>query len=289
MATDFIMPRLADAQPSHYFQHQPESHAYAPTQLPDHAPRQVAQGYQSGQVSPLSSNNGSPTSPKPYHRQRLRPMYMPAVLRPNEHPYKRHHSNKHEGEPLTPGQDDDRPMSSANSFISLPGLGGWGRLTRRSTGDSEEHTESEWNLDLFPKPTAPPTRLHWKPDPEAQICDEPSCLRHFNYWTRRHHCRKCGNIFCDLHSTFAVPLDQDANYNPRGTISRACAHCYSEFRAWRSRTNSQASSDDSSVKQISQTAPSSPIITTPTGTVPQAPHPAEVAMSVPRDWNWSTF
>ncbi|KAI0976167.1 FYVE zinc finger protein [Xylaria arbuscula] len=281
MATDFIMPKLADAQPSHYFQRQPESHAYAP--------RQVAQGYQSRQVSPLSSNNGSPTSPKPYSRQRLRPLYMPAVLRPNENPYNRYHSSKPENEPQTPGRDDDRPMSSANSFISLPGLAGWSRLGRRATGDSDEYTESEWDLDLFPKPTAPPTRLHWKPDPEAQICDEPSCLRHFNYWTRRHHCRRCGNIFCDMHSTFGIPLDQDANYNPRGTLSRACAHCYSEFQAWRSRTNSQASSDDSSVKQVSQTAPTSPIVRTPTGANTQAPHPAEVAMSVPRDWHWSTF
>ncbi|KAI1276524.1 FYVE zinc finger protein [Xylaria sp. FL0933] len=290
MATDFIMPRLADAHASHYFQHQPESNAYAPTQLTDHAPRQIAQGYQSQQVSPLSSNNGSPTSPKPYQRQRLRPLYMPAVLRPNEHFYKRSHgANKYEEEPQSPRQDDDRPVSSANSFINLPGLAGWSRLGRRSTGDSEESMESEWDLDLFPKPTAPPTRVHWKPDPEAQVCDEPSCLRHFNYWTRRHHCRRCGNIFCDMHSTFGIPLDQDANYNPRGTTSRACAHCYSEFRAWRSRTNSQASSDDSSVKQGSKTAPTSPIITTPTGAKAQAPHPAEVAMSVPRDWHWSTF
>ncbi|KAI0802654.1 FYVE zinc finger protein [Xylaria sp. FL0064] len=290
MATDFIMPRLADAHASHYFQHQPESNAYAPTQLTDHAPRQIAQGYQSQQVSPLSSNNGSPTSPKPYQRQRLRPLYMPAVLRPNEHFYKRSHgTNKYEEEPQSPRQDYDRPVSSANSFINLPGLAGWSRLGRRSTGDSEESMESEWDLDLFPKPTAPPTRVHWKPDPEAQICDEPSCLRHFNYWTRRHHCRRCGNIFCDMHSTFGIPLDQDANYNPRGTMSRACAHCYSEFRAWRSRTNSQASSDDSSVKQVSKTAPTSPIITTPTGAKAQAPHPAEVVMSVPRDWHWSTF
>ncbi|TGJ83170.1 hypothetical protein E0Z10_g5599 [Xylaria hypoxylon] len=174
MATDFIMPRLADTQPSHYFQHQPQpqpqpqppqpqSHAYAHAQLPDHAPQQLVQGYQSRQVSPMTtSNNGSPTSPKPYHRQRLRPLYMPAVLRPNEHPYKTCHGNKHEGEPQTPGQDDYRPMSSANSFISLPGLAAWSRLSRRSTGDSGECTDSEWNLDLFPQPTALPTRLHWK-------------------------------------------------------------------------------------------------------------------------------
>ena len=166
------MPRLADAQPALYFQHQLESHAYATAQLADHAPQQVAQGYQSRQVSPLSSNNGSPTSPKPYHRQRLRPLYMPAVLRPNEHPYKGCHGSKNEDEPQTPGQEDDRPLSSANSFMTLPGLSGWGRLGRRTTGDSEGCTESEWDLDLFPKPTAPPTRLHWK------VCFRPQAMSH---------------------------------------------------------------------------------------------------------------
>ncbi|KAI0166682.1 FYVE zinc finger protein [Xylariaceae sp. FL1272] len=286
MATDFIMPRLADTHPSNYFQHQPQSQPQAPVPSASYGLPQIAQGYQSQQVSPLSTSNSSPTSPRSYHRQRVRPMYMPAVLRPTENPYRRNQSNKNEGE----GPEDDRPVSSAHSFISLPGLGALGRLSRRVNDEDGKCMEGEWDLDLFPKPTAQPTRQHWKPDPEATICEEPSCLRHFSYWTRRHHCRRCGHIFCDVHSTFSIPLDQDANYNPRGLISRACGHCYSEFQAWRSRTNSQASSDDSSDQQArgSQTAPASPITTTPIGkTAP--PHPAEIAMSVPRDWHWSTF
>lgn len=109
------------------------------------------------QISPLStSNNASPTSPKPYHRQRLRPLYMPAVLRPTEHPSKNITGRKSEA------QDDDSQLSSNNSFISLSGLGALSRLSRRTTGDSGKWVEDEWNLDLFPKPTAQPTRQHWK-------------------------------------------------------------------------------------------------------------------------------
>ncbi|KAI1078409.1 FYVE-domain-containing protein [Whalleya microplaca] len=261
------------------------AHFY-PTQLPQpstQSPTYPSQGYQSQQISPLStSTNTSPTSPKPYPRQRVRPLYVPAVLRPTEHPSKRIPDKKTEGQ-------DESELRPTTSFISLSGLGAIALLSRRSTGDSGKSMESEWNFDMFPKPSAQPTRHHWKPDPESAICDEPSCMRRFNYWTRRHHCRKCGNIFCDPHSTFVIPLDQDANFNPRGTISRACSHCYSEFKTWRSRTNSQASSDDSSDARGSQTAPSSPTASMPSAIKGAQTQHQEVAASVPRDWNWSTF
>ncbi|KAI0128931.1 hypothetical protein BJ170DRAFT_352874 [Xylariales sp. AK1849] len=311
MATDFIMPRLPDQQmqpqphAAHFYPHQfqqsqlpqltsqsqSQSHPQPQPQSP--APHvqqaqiqiQYANVGNSQQVSPLStSNNASPTSPKSYHGRQVRPLYIPAVLRPTAHPSKKTSTKKSDGQ-----EEDSHGLRCTSSFISLTGLGALGRLSRRSTGDSGKCVDGEWNLDMFPKPTAQPTKSHWKPDVEATICDEPSCMRHFNYWTRRHHCRKCGNIFCDAHSTLDIPLDQDANYNPKGTISRACSHCYTDFQVWRSRTNSQASSDDASARG-SQTVPSSPIASTPTAVNrPKNKHKAEVAASVPRDWNWSTF
>lgn len=105
---------------------------------------------------------------------------------------------------------------------------------------------------------------------------------------RRHHCRKCGNIFCDSHSAFQVPLDQDVRFNPRASPVRACGHCYGEFKEWRSRTNSQASSAASSELNSGAT-PTTPIMaTSPTATkIPS--RASDAAQSVPRDWNWSTF
>ncbi|TVY60823.1 FYVE-type zinc finger-containing protein [Lachnellula suecica] len=134
-----------------------------------------------------------------------------------------------------------------------------------------------------------------QPDSESVVCDEPTCTRYFTYFTRRHHCRRCGNIFCDQHSFYAIPLDQDANYHPNGSRSRSCEHCWSEYRSWQlarsSRSNSESSQDD----------PQTP--TTPT--VNCAGNGARnalgsvfgkgqgmsesLAASVPRDWNWSTF
>lgn len=119
---------------------------------------------------------------------------------------------------------------------------------------------------------------------------------------RRHHCRRCGNIFCDSHSSYEVPLDESANYNPRGQLSRACAHCYGDFKVWRGRnsSHSQASSvsdlrsGDRTPQQRhgSRTVPASPITASPiSGASPTTPGKTqpEVALSVPSDWNWSTF
>lgn len=132
-----------------------------------------------------------------------------------------------------------------------------------------------------------------KPDHESSVCDHSTCRRTFSYFTRRHHCRCCGNIFCDFHSSYEVPLDENARYNPRGTPVRACAHCHGQFKEWRSRANSQDSSITSSQSTHSgvSTPGDSPLSTSPIGCrgKPTPPSVTEVAVSVPRDWNWSTF
>lgn len=134
-------------------------------------------------------------------------------------------------------------------------------------------------------------------DQECDVCDDPTCKKYFNYFVRRHHCRRCGNIFCDMHSNREVPLDESANYNPRGQMSRCCEHCYGDFKAWRSRNGSQASSLETSRLQHhplggSKTVPASPVSASPiSGASPTTPGKSqpEVALSVPSDWNWSTF
>ncbi|KAK0623576.1 hypothetical protein B0T14DRAFT_425300 [Immersiella caudata] len=298
MATDFVMPRVPDQQQSVYYAQQqanPQLFQQPPafTQVPP-IPTQHNNANNQPQISPLStSGNASPTSPKNYLARPIRPLYMPAVLRPTEFPSK--------APPSRPGPEDEdgaeeRALRPNSSFISLGGLSALGRLSRRSTGDSGKCVDDQWNLDLFPKPTGAPTRKHWKPDHESPVCDHATCKRYFSYFTRRHHCRKCGNIFCDYHSRFEIPLDQDASYNPRGFNSRACAHCYSQFKEWRSRTNSQSSSLTSSEGNLAEHHPfnptASPIIASPTSVIGMRlppTQPPEAAQSVPRDWHWSTF
>jgi len=284
MATEFQMPAPATQY----------------TQSPSHY---TLYGTQSQPISPISSatatpRNGSPTSPRSavshlsVHSQQLRPpkspLYVPAVLRPTEPPVRR----VAKPSPLTP------PQSMNSSFDSLQNVK---PLSRRSTGDSGKFglgkiTENEWAVQGLPKVTDTPTRSHWKPDSEAAICDEATCTRTFSYFTRRHHCRRCGNIFCDLHSLYAIPLDQDANYHPYGTRSRACEHCFSEYKGWEiarsSRSNSESSNDNTEI-------PTTPSVNCESGRSKFGSMfgpknnglgvPESMGASVPRDWNWSTF
>ena len=88
----------------------------------------------------------------------------------------------------------------------------------------------------------PPTHDHWKSDADAIICDAPVCRKVFHLFERRHHCRHCGHIFCNTHSAYRIPLDQNADFHPKGLQSRACEFCWGQYAGWRdtriSRQNS---------------------------------------------------
>ncbi|KAL2024640.1 hypothetical protein VTK56DRAFT_6841 [Thermocarpiscus australiensis] len=298
MATDFVMPQLPgqqQQQQAFYLNQQQQRQQYHPQQRsPFHPPpfSNIQPTQYDRQVTPLStpgSTPGSDTSPrKTYLTRQIRPLYVPAVLRPTEFPSKEPPSRPRTRDEDAMSEQNVRPNSSFMNLGGLGGLGTIGRLSRRSTCGSAESAEDNWNLDRFPKPTGAPTRKHWKPDQQSSICDHPTCKRYFNYWTRRHHCRRCGNIFCDAHSAFEIPLDQDANYNPRGVPSRACAHCYSQFKEWRSRTNSESSYQGPSDATQLET-PTTPVSASPVHSLNMPLHTPDAAHSVPRDWNWSTF
>ncbi|KAL2201068.1 hypothetical protein P885DRAFT_25947 [Corynascus similis CBS 632.67] len=291
------MPRVPGEQQTPYYSAAyPQRHQYHPQQQIPSQPPPIATAYPTSSqlnspLSPLGTpGNISPTSSKNYISRQIRPLYVPAVLRPTEFPSKE--------PPVHPQPEDENgatadSLRSNNSFMSLGGLSAFGRLSRRSTGDSVKCVDSGLNLDQFPKPTGPPNREHWKPDHESVMCDHATCKRHFSYFTRRHHCRKCGNIFCDQHSTFEIPLDQDANFNPRGTPSRACGHCYMQFKEWRSLAMSKPARRESTggALQCQIDTPATSVAASPTtagiGGLPL--HTPDAAHSVPRDWNWSTF
>eukprot|EP01100_Stratorugosa_tubuloviscum_P010699 TRINITY_DN4619_c0_g1_i1.p1 TRINITY_DN4619_c0_g1~~TRINITY_DN4619_c0_g1_i1.p1 ORF type:complete len:135 (+),score=40.53 TRINITY_DN4619_c0_g1_i1:199-603(+) len=77
----------------------------------------------------------------------------------------------------------------------------------------------------------PNTRVHWKGDNEAEKCQAEFCNTTFSLVHRRHHCRKCGDIFCDKHTSKRLPLDYEAQtIEQLNVLVRVCDNCYTVLR-----------------------------------------------------------
>ena len=63
---------------------------------------------------------------------------------------------------------------------------------------------------------------HWVPDEAVNKCT--SCGNDFGAFLRRHHCRNCGDIFCDKCTQGRTPLTADENAQP----VRVCDRCMAE-------------------------------------------------------------
>ncbi|KAL6305649.1 FYVE zinc finger-domain-containing protein [Sparassis latifolia] len=77
----------------------------------------------------------------------------------------------------------------------------------------------------------------WKPDAQASHCDIFRCHKRFSMWERKHHCRKCGGVFCVKCSTRFTALLDTANLgflNPPRDIPIAVFDSpTSPVRSWR--------------------------------------------------------
>ncbi|KAG8907471.1 hypothetical protein FRB99_004047 [Tulasnella sp. 403] len=89
----------------------------------------------------------------------------------------------------------------------------------------------------------------WKADKDANECDNFVCKKRFSLFERKHHCRKCGNIFCQACSSNSIPLLDTSNMpfvippaniplpllaasSPTGALvdSRVCDDCHAQLR-----------------------------------------------------------
>lgn len=80
----------------------------------------------------------------------------------------------------------------------------------------------------------PPATARWVPDNERTACQLPGCKKVFGTFTRKHHCRLCGDIFCDDHSRqqMLVTNPLTANGRERGGVQRnerVCDACHRTF------------------------------------------------------------
>ena len=198
------------------------------------------------------SNNVSPTNTHSHLnvrqlRQPRGPMYIPAALRPTDPPA------RPTDIPNRPKAPDTPPSSKDNSFDSVKAndasIANAALLTAGSFEQEENPDELRRHLsgtdfeglelDLGDV-TGAPTTAHWKPDAYANDC--AVCHVPFKWYFRRHHCRHCGDLICDNHSTTVVPLDQNARYHPDGMMSKACDPCWFVWKKIQKLRQSRANS-----------------------------------------------
>jgi hypothetical protein len=255
--------------------------------------------------SPTNNNPAAPNTADftlPLQSRQLHaprnPLYRPAVLRAPDPPVRR--------QVISPPVSTPSSLHSSTSSDDI-------KAFHRRNNDLCKVQQEEWAVeDDFGKVTGPPRRDHWKvckqfqditdrqPDSDAPSCDHPMCTKRFSLFDRRHHCRRCGKIYCGEHSAHQLLLDQDAGFHPFGTVSRGCDVCYHDFRAWTAAMRSgSSSSGESSIVIGSPITPrsswgvESPNSRTAKGALTSALNQDQkvgsVVGSVPRDWNWSTF
>lgn len=155
---------------------------------------------------------------------------------------------------------------------------------------------------------APPTREHWLPDSKRSSCHY--CHKIFTFLERKHHCRHCGDIFCQQHLAHWLYLNSNAEFmigcGGMSTLSKICDNCLGDYESMiknptgkdkktnrqmvrgdvsnahlaASQTNKSSGPEAINVEQDSNgdnaSADKSDVI-------------GSVVGSVPADWNWSSF
>lgn len=151
---------------------------------------------------------------------------------------------------------------------------------------------------------APPTRHHWLRDESVAECGITSCKKKFNFFERRHHCRKCGGIFCKEHTLNFLYINHLAQFTlgGRGTLSRVCMNCAAEYRRFASKAaNGAQVGAPNGAHNGAPNGHSVPIhnINHGNGALPKDAYamagPADESQkdtlvgSVPANWSWSSF
>ncbi|XP_042457179.1 1-phosphatidylinositol-3-phosphate 5-kinase FAB1B-like isoform X1 [Zingiber officinale] len=72
------------------------------------------------------------------------------------------------------------------------------------------------------------SRAFWMPDDSCMVCYE--CDSQFTIFNRRHHCRKCGRIFCAKCTSNSVPINlyDSESFQEEGEFIRVCNFCFKQ-------------------------------------------------------------
>ncbi|KAL1439301.1 hypothetical protein MTO96_010326 [Rhipicephalus appendiculatus] len=94
-----------------------------------------------------------------------------------------------------------------------------GSSGRRSVDSAEEVLPDELSLELSSESGHRGNPV-WMPDEFTSNCMD--CNAHFTLLRRRHHCRRCGKIFCSRCSAHSITLPRYGHYKP----VRVCNSCF---------------------------------------------------------------
>ncbi|XP_042398155.1 1-phosphatidylinositol-3-phosphate 5-kinase FAB1B-like isoform X1 [Zingiber officinale] len=72
------------------------------------------------------------------------------------------------------------------------------------------------------------SRAFWMPDDSCMVCYE--CDSQFTVFNRRHHCRKCGRIFCAKCTSNFIPVNsyESESLQQEGELIRVCNFCFKQ-------------------------------------------------------------
>lgn len=173
-------------------------------------------------------------------------------------------------------------------------------------GGDQHNSDSQLGLKL--EPPAPPTREHWLPDSKRSSCHY--CHKLFTFLERKHHCRHCGDIFCQQHLAHWLYLNSRAQFmiggGGMGTLSKICDNCLEDYESMIKNPNWNDKKDSRQINGRNLTNANSSASQTGESRITQAINVASgsevgdaandkddvmgsVVGSVPADWNWSSF
>lgn len=110
-----------------------------------------------------------------------------------------------------PEQDDDEEIRAAENKPSvleqLPAVDDWDadeqalwKASQRIASSEEDKNSQEPPVELITVVTDKKQQLYWMPDQLCKTCY--GCEAPFTVFRRRHHCRLCGQVFCNTCSSF---------------------------------------------------------------------------------------
>lgn len=234
------------------------------------------------------TNQNQPQPPiKQKHLKQIKglrsPMYVPAVLRKTIDEYR-----QETGDGTKASSQDVSSAASLRSVDSNASIDSRSSspILSSTTGPSTKTFRSYEHMLR-----QPPTRRHWMKDESAYKCGITTCDKEFNFFERRHHCRKCGGIFCKEHTSHYLYINHLAQFTTggRGTLSRVCDNCIQEYNEFVRNQFGVNITKEPKKPDFYQSNFSATAIPNKHVNVIESERQDSTVGSVPANWSWSSF